>query len=106
MIGEIFEASVGNMEKQKCLFCWCEDCTAAMVLFPVCSSVTYPVFISATEQIELLNIKSGNDIILASSTLKLVSFVGLHWFGAHVWAQGSDDDCYDVIVVMATAIHK
>lgn len=49
--------------------------------------------------------KAGAELMIpAGSALSRLSCGGLRWFGA--CAQGSDDDCYDVMVVMATAINK
>lgn len=51
-----------------------------------------------------LDTKAGADVDHLGSALSLLSGGGLCWFGA--CAQGSDDDCYDVMVVKATAINK
>lgn len=50
-----------------------------------------------------MNTRADEDIDPFS---QLLSLVGSCWLGASVWAQGSDDDCCDVMVVMATAINK
>lgn len=102
---------VFNTLKQNCrLFHWCEDFTAAMVLFPVYSFVTscleMPCFhltIKTNSFTLKLNLGSTG---VTSSSIKLVSFVVLRWRGGYVWAERSDEDCNDAIVVMATAINK